>query len=1568
MDETLRNSLTALRSSLEQLDHTGTTGFEGLIAILLERLTGKHFYIARSGSQHGRDAGSDTIGGFIIAVEAKHYNRRTRLDETELLGKLVEADSSAPYIDIWVLATTAEANEQLVRKLEAEGERRGIHVVIIDSRENGIGRLDALCANCPEEVAQALKPKTDEAKLQQIRSYLSHIAASDEARQLTRGLTEELSVAHAGYVSWSEEQKRCLRECLASRDLSFAHMRQLLNVGDQTAVVIPRIKAWQRLDQWLGEWCDTRDIFALIGEEGDGKSWAVASWIDSRLRENKSFPPILFAPSHKISSDDPCTIIAEAVCAELGRRRPDLWREKMGRWLKRPRTNRPMMILVLDGINEHHEVSRWRNLLANLLVEPYRSSVATIVTCRRAYWHEYFDNSKDSNYVIYELPPYDDEELDLALSRYGLDRREIGPDLLPLLRKPRYLDQTVKHRRRIEDAGDYTPARLVYEDWRDRYERKHDMPISDQSFQDIVAGLAGKHLERSDVVKKHLSSQDINEVLVLVSEKTRVFQELTTGGILRRHGSGQYRVDENSLIYGFGLLLANEVLDASEQDDLKDLIGRWLEPHAEMDIKARICEIAALHALQIEGYSLAKRVALLYSWVTSKNPSPETERNFEAYFPLSPEAYFELATLVWSDLLDNPWVQELIFSALLRWHTTPRLRNVFRTTFEKWSGFVHPSPHPFLGSADEATTERTRRGIAERVGHELRPGLFQLGPYVLTVIEDEGLLRLARVALAVISAGPLEEYGHVIGAACLADQVMGFSAAEDLLSWVIRSAREPAWPIIAREVERLRATSHPLAQRAAYKLLRYVGNEDARRVMKELPENLFPPNPLILEIEKDPCGAIRSWRRENIEECLARADIEAQFAARKLRDLSLDPSFSISVQSKERISTVADSIAPENLWVAMTPTMEQIFLDQVEPALAAFAPDALADLIRRTFGQVVHRNGWPLRQLAVELAKYALVLSETEWHAIYQVWSSLASNYSKLDRLGQETIWFMAPAVLAQLDTTQQLEFILKRPHDAPDFLAYESSFAAPKDWESFRLQLVGAKDNTTLRRLLWFASAASSSIPGEILSQVAPLAEHEDAVIRGCALKIIYLAQSPSAAQQVVRGKWRWSPEPNSVENHWGSLVLSEFGGDLTYSELRKRVHPNWLGYAVARRGLNPDEVGQYAEDIQSIWNMLRTPELASDTPQGIVSVGRPEQQSRDVERCVLAPGHEQRVQFRSQALHWGGRYEVEPTWLLPHELDDIESVDYQRLQALIKVVEKHVQAGNTWFAQSFQSHALRAVFEMRPDLVKKWIGAVSEDNTTASSLLSKARAFYEALCAVLLHLDPEEGIRLYQRLQQHNPAIRFTLRGTDIPVLEYALFSAPLVESVAEIWKRQLDYCRSDQDLQSFMIAAQGGKSAEWIWQQVQQELASDVTFFRARAYMLLGFSDDPRAEATLRHSVATLPDTWLEQVAERALHLWQKNTWAKHWFRQFLEAEDDILAWAAFRLFLRCADRRFWHWKQMAIDQVLERPWNRKRMVFLSHNLETIKRHIRENERDLADRFLDHKLLNRQAWPWL
>jgi len=422
-----------------------------------------------------------------------------------------------------------------------------------------------------------------------------------------------------------------------------------------------------------------------------------------------------------------------------------------------------------------------------------------------------------------------------------------------------------------------------------------------------------------------------------------------------------------------------------------------------------------------------------------------------------------------------------------------------------------------------------------------------------------------------------------------------------------------------------------------------------------------------------------------------------------------------------------------------------------------------------------------------------------------------------------------------------------------------------------------------------------------------------------------------------------------------------------VTYRELRTRIHPAYLGYAVFSRGLKKDEVEQFAEDINRIWSRLidTAPNLPVDFPQSEmvcdISI-----KAKSFQRIGLSRSEFSRsVKFVTREAFWGGRANENRDNIEDLLKSDTLNEQSTLIQIACEAMNEQVQAGNAWFAHQFVAiEALDNLVTRRPDLMEKWLAPILRQEGVATKLIVLGRSFYEALCEIVLTKMPEKGSHLYRELDSKNSAIRFLVGPTRIPLLEHALFRSPPVEGVVEVWNDKLRRCKTDRELFELAISAQQGTAITWLWTRIDQGLASPVLIDRARSAMLLGFLDGDRAKGQLQQRRVSEPEIWVDHIIRDAWFLWQKNSWAKHWFCRFLTVENEIQSWASFRLFLKCADRRFWIWQKEFPDAT----YSGNRWEFFRDNLECVSREIEKNEKSLAETFLGQKVLANQVWPWI
>jgi hypothetical protein len=180
-----------------------------------------------------------------------------------------------------------------------------------------------------------------------------------------------------------------------------------------------------------------------------GKTWALASWLARKLDIQDDLPFTLFLPSWAVATTKALDLIAGALTTCTNVRDARFWSKRAKAFAERPVAKSPALLLVLDGLNEQPQFD-WRTLLESLQISPWRDQVATILTCRPAFWRE--ELVSVGKVSSFEIGPYDDLELSSAVEKSGPQAANLPSSLEPLLRLPRYFELAIRHREALEGA------------------------------------------------------------------------------------------------------------------------------------------------------------------------------------------------------------------------------------------------------------------------------------------------------------------------------------------------------------------------------------------------------------------------------------------------------------------------------------------------------------------------------------------------------------------------------------------------------------------------------------------------------------------------------------------------------------------------------------------------------------------------------------------------------------------------------------------------------------------------------------------------------------------------------------------------------------------------------------------------------------------------------------------------------------------------------------------------------------------------------------------------------------
>lgn len=1348
---------------------------------------------------------------------------------------------------------------------------------------------------------------------------------------------------HAGNLT-ARRQNAWLMGSLKDQKQSRADIGPDIAVLADPGQLIPRRAALAAIGAWWTGWENVRRPFALLGDEGDGKSWAVAAWLAGKIQDGFAVP-VVYVSATRVSAPDLKAILTTALDKSLPAFSQQGWQATLGDYCAPDGRPMPRFLLVLDGLNERPSED-WRRVVGECLASPWRECLAVMFICRTVYWDRHLEGY-DEGVVRHVLPPYEDEELLQALQLAGRRKEDFYLDVLKLMSKPRLFKLAVRLAGEIERGG-ATLERLLLEDWRDMTPRHvGGKPMTHIEFQAWIRELVGRYGSNLD-----WEAQGFRKL-------SELKEELLSADILREEEDGSLKVQEKPLLLGLGLLLAHEVKSAADDGEaaMQEQIDKRMGESPDMDLRVRICGMAFLYALSLKAFPEAGLLALLRAWITGRNVEQGDLNEVTAYLPLHPATYLRMAEEVWGKL-DNAEAQDVFMTGFLRHREQPSVREKLVEAFTEWLGFV--LLNGFIGHFQQEDADKlaeSRAKVESLLGESPSPGatLNRFG-YALTATESQGLMRLGQVAVAVISHETARlPYWRALATGMLARAAMDGSMVE--FGWVCQIAEPELQTELMRSANAFIEVGQPLAYAAARLILAILDSESAHRLWETIPLEHRPEHPRLQYQREHRCDY--AWQAENYRECLRAQPWTPEQIAEKMAKLVLQPDIALDDDVVKLLCQAGAGLALENVSKGRGTSRENLILEEIERALCAFVPERYAHLMNTLAGEMSHREGQSRRLLALFLYDHLPVLDAASRAVLESAWVATQCDDEEENRWAEMELFSCVvfnhsareQAGLSRQRTGRRGHIVGQEPRFrtfAPEELPWVAEFlgeATEEDWPN------------TLYQLAESLPQLDEALRGRLLE----IFRVGESAVRGLCMEIFCNTSDESATQTVIAGGWAASPAKEChYEAYHGSVLLARFGQALPFGELSRRISPELLGYALGERGCRPEEVGAYAELLDAVWLRVNGIELSPDIGGKFVTIKAGCEERRTFEDIEVRLSESSDTHFYNYT--WGGSsYGSLDESRLGMDPDAHFEAQSKAREAFFAKVEAMKQAGNPWFASSFHNGHLDKVVALIDRPWRAWFEAVFSPG--GRRLLFLCRGFYEELCAALLAHDPASGERLYRELRGGG-TMKISHGDLDVPILLLDLFAAPTSPPVEALRWEVLEDCDCDKALFELALLAEHRSNSGWLREKMDALHRSGHDYDQARAWMLEGFVSSAESGERLAAFVGSGEHSWLRKVAEIALHNRERDQWARHWFGRFLDEPDRIKSWAAFRLFLRCVDRRFWLWLPETRLREAE-PWKRDAA---RGNRGNIAKAMQQNEKDWQDSFIDQKVKHRQLWPWM
>lgn len=1535
--------LSALKSALETSD---SSVLERLSAALFSRLLDVPVAVARSGFQHGGDAGP-AGGERRFRVECKRYRDDTSLNVRELLGEIDQALERDPALEAWVLVSTQSVPEQVVQSVRQKGESLGVPVLVVDWGGPGLPPLAALCAHAPDVVEAFVTPAAVQASRE-----LSALASAPIER-----LRRDLETWALGYADLRERSHKVLRDIWQLPKTANAVLGQNAAGGAESRRV-RRATVHAALDSWWHGPQATDAPAVVVGSDGVGKTWAVLDWMCDRAEQ---LPIVLVVPSSaatvhlSVSQAGISEFLADRLYEVAQVRDRNHWRRRLERLFKRPADEGPAIAVLIDGLNQRPSIE-WLRTLQTLQSPTFEKRVRLIISTRRFHFEERLGRLRSlvAAPVPIQVDPYNDRpggELDRMLELEHLSRDHFTPELLELARTPRLFRLVVQMRSRLA-AGPVSIHQLLWEYGRDTFGVRAGRSFSESDWRAWLQEIAERY--RQGV--RAFSLRDLSETTarpdLSPDEVYARLSDIVDGRFASAAPGGSVQLTPTVVAHALGAGLAAHVqMHTGSFEEAQADLEQWLDPISGLDQRQEILRAAVSILLESGGDMKARAVgALVSTWLQSQNVPDSHLREV-----------IGLAQYIPEPLLDVVEHSAAPAHASARSVAVAALRSISRADGDalaailartrRWLSTVPRDVYPSSEAHADAERSRSER-LKKLIGIDRSGPISVLGLDLSLV--DTADEELGGAAAAILEGWPLAAATGVFEVAALHMALRRRSESWPAIKWlcylnnldraaVTQALRDLASDVLTRPVED--GVNSALPARVASLLLWLTGEpDDEARALDREPwlegrwryEDDYLPNP---------AKSMFALERRHANEALEDRDLRILNRINRTRDLWCDPTFEGPASFVDELKAAAASVDVTHLTRTIGTTAEDHAFDELEPVLARCAPERLSELRRdwlQSFATRPASERWPCAVTATE----GLVLAGRSEAASARALRMGAKDSDD----GQE---FYAASQFLILEThglngAEQARAILES--GVADLLLAFGIVLKPMAAEdaSLLISQFGSLGVPQLRALLTILGCHRPSLNDDTWTWTLAQASHVDSEVRAAAFRVLTQCDATRFGRRLWQQKWRWSADEHYWTNRYGSSALIEGTRDVPFESVVQSLAPWRILEAARLRGGRAEDVRIAAEAFGAL---ITGATGAVPDPGAQVVVDRRPDRSGPFRVSVVDPSERLEGLAALRAMS-DSKTRVE---------------DLNRtIRAAADRIEAARRTGAPLYLVNVLPADLEGVLDVAPDVLEQWLDGMHDVSSTFQSRVRLAEATYLAVCEVLLRRDPTRGAVLWEALSSTLSTQFIGL--AEVNELTHMVFRVPDSVAVNALRRRllALDVCHTDAALFDVAVAAAVNGKDAWLRAMIEDDEASGEAWRRARAVVLKGFTAGnvlPVDEAW----PSGLAETQHEDVQRQAARRRYMEACACHWSRAYSEAATADEAYASWVMLLACADRRAYRSVLTGLRAETEdSAFQHTKTVHASLNRHQLERAMRKREQALDRRFLGREI-SPSVGPW-
>ncbi len=1082
------------------------------------------------------------------------------------------------------------------------------------------------------------------------------------------------------------------------------------------------------------------------------------------------------------------------------------WRRRLRQLPSDPTTDRPRLIVLIDGINQRPK-SDWGRIIERISYELIQLRGRLIVTSRTPYFQSRVKNRLAVPFTEIVVPEWTEAERDEILTKHGIKASDLHRPVATSLRNPRLLGIAIEllEKANITNLEELSVHRLLFEHIRIT---ERDAPVQ-QSAQEFACRLQKDAQEIMSRVKE----KQKDDLTVLESDLPAVadgrFYYAIDGDPTR------YSLKGEGLTLALGFAVIGRLRTAKRnRRDMDAELAVIIESIAALDDTAHALMAALTVAVVDEQCDQDITSSLSKGSAGLQNPD---QAEFPAFLRLArdrPQGFRDAAhalSLARGHQPNFDWIEGALIRASTSSCAWGRMADVVHTWLSAHSlspergTFLHPKRDPQEKVQEER--EKNRKKIEEK--------LQALSANEQTILgtlskEDGDLSRLSRPALLLLAGKSLALF-----AKSLLNWTFSHALNSDLgtpykeFMHLVRLNRVD-WPqtraaFLKVSVSLREADVSTTGKWALVNILRATGHPDDGREAESLVESLTKDRPhskgwRLIEnyCEADPCDPA-STQPANLEETAER------YAAIDVTKLEQSP---------------------------RSQTSEDHFFATARPCVARFRPEVAIEKHTELALDVLRRKGFPLRQGLFELRQHNALLTVDEAHKFVKKRSEVKVA-GTVDGLSERDLWIVSQHHLLLafpfLSAWEQAEILLSDEMDEPILLDLVE-LVKPLDETQFENLLATACSEDNERKqylLLLLARCTSVHLSTGARTRIAGLFRSGSDRVRREALGVIAQSGDEGLLREVVESDWKATDTvtEDELEAWYGSIALLEAAtkGLIADEEAIDRISASLYGRAAAKLRVDVVAVRDIARRIDASINQaagLKGDLVAPDIEVQIGQSARLEHSMVSVsERSSEAEDIEEWMKSLSES---NGAFEQRQE--RTHEA-------FRQFKAKLTLARARIVLDHL----SLEEFA--TIVAADGELAGRWHGLFMSIDRAK---LPTVHNLVLLLAHALGRTDPNKAKELFLRVRDSSPLVRFTFGEAGVQLDAMATWAGTRCRVLDDLRFARLDRAGTDYDLSLEVLAALMNVQQDLLTTYVEAKPSKGEPAEISRGIMVAGFSD--------------------------------------------------------------------------------------------------------------------------------